>query len=83
MIFTIPSQSRNADQWQKLCQLKKKNKKTKYKTKYFFLLMYRCYLSLNFFSGIFSPHLTTLLAAPPRSNSNSTGFLLGYYQYLH
>lgn len=29
MIFTIPSQSRNADQWQKLCQLKKKKKKNK------------------------------------------------------
>lgn len=26
MVFTIPSQSRNADQWQKLCQLKKKKK---------------------------------------------------------
>lgn len=31
---------------------------------FFFLLMYRCYLSLNLFSGIFSLHLTKLLASP-------------------
>lgn len=39
MIFTIPSQSRNADQWQKLCQLKKKKKKPSTKlNKYFFFI---------------------------------------------
>lgn len=37
MIFTIPSQSRNADQWQKLCQLKKKKKKTSTKLNIFFI----------------------------------------------
>lgn len=37
--------------------------KNKYKL-IFFKLMYRCYLSLNLFSGIFSLHLTKLLASP-------------------